>query len=86
MVRVWKQAKETLGENFTKAVQPYVEFIEEECAETGQDVMEMIVPFSNHLHQIGEHARAVILVVATAEINHRELEQNYECYGKKDCS
>lgn len=86
MVSLWKQAKETLGENFTKAVQPYVEFIEETCAEQEIGVMELIVPFSNHLHRIGENRRAMMLVVAAVEINHRELEQNCECYGKKDCS
>ena len=86
MVSLWRQAKETLGENFTKAVQPYVEFIEETCAEQEIGVMELIVPFSNHLHRIGEHKRAIMLVIAAVEINHRELEQNCECYGKKDCS
>ena len=73
MVRLWKHAKETLGENFTKAIQPYVEFIEETCAEQEMDVMELIVPFSNHLHRIGEDKRAVMLVVAAVEIQNREL-------------
>lgn len=86
MVRLWKYAKETLGKNFTKAVQPYVEFIEETCAEQDMDIMELIVPFSNHLHRIGENGRAMMLVDAAVEVNHRELEQNRECYGKKDCS
>ena len=73
MVRLWKDAKETLGENFTKAIQPYVEFIEETCAEQEMDVMELIVPFSNHLHRIGENRRAMMLVVAAVEIQNREL-------------
>ena len=73
MVRLWNQARETLGENFTKAVQPYIEFIEETCAEQEIGVMELIVPFSNHLHRIGENRRVIMLVVAAVAIQNREL-------------
>lgn len=80
MVDLWEQAKNDLGEEkFQIAISPHMRFIQETCEEEGKGVLELVIPFSNHLHEMGHERHAVMLVVVAVEILNREFNELY--YG-----